>query len=347
MAPHVAIIILNWNGWKDTIECLESVLQINYPNYEIILVDNGSEDESIKMIKGHFNGKVYEKSGSLSLESNKNSKQIEILECAREETESNEMKIVAVKNLSTKKILFLIKNERNYGFAEGNNIAIRFALKIPNVEYLLQLNNDTVVDHEFLKELVNVAESDVNVGVVGAVNYYYDHPEKIWFAGGKINFWNGKISKIGENGKQEMSNEADYVAGSCILIKKEVIEKVGMLDKAYFAYWEDTDWCIRVHKANYRVLYVPKAKIWHKVSSTAKKINGFSEYYETRNTFLFIKKNCTWIQYVSFLLYFFGFKFWLTNGQLLICQKNASALLNFYKGIKDGLLYIAEDDKIW
>ena len=349
MNPKVSIVILNWNGWKDTIECLESLYQITYPNYDVIVVDNGSEDESLKKLKEYAEGKIEVESQFFEYDSS--NKPIKFIEYTREEAEAGGGKEKEIDDLPSNRKMSLIKNEKNYGFAEGNNIGMKYALKALNPDYVLLLNNDTVVDKEFLSELVKVGEGDEKIGIVGAVNYYYDKPGKVWFCGGKINFWNGKVYNIGVNemdkGQHDRIREVNYIAGSCFLIEKEVIEKVGMLSPVYFAYWDEADWCVRALKAGYRVLYVPTAKIWHKVSSTSKKIGGFFEYYNTRNTFLFMKKHATEGQYLSFLLYFFGFRFWFTNGMLLY-HKNIKALTSFYKGIKDGLLMVEENDKkIW
>ena len=330
MDPTVSIIILNWNGWKDTLECLESLYQITYPNYDIIAVDNGSEDESIEKIKEYAEGKIEVESKFFEYSSD--NKPIKIVEYTREEAE--EGKEIEIANLPLNQRLIIIKNEKNYGFAEGNNIGIRYALEVLNPDYVLLLNNDTVVDKEFLTELVKVAESDEKIGIVGAVNYYYDMPEKIWFAGGKIDFWTGKVYAIGLNDKIK---EVDYVAGSSFLIKKEVIEKVGILNPAYFIYWEETDWCARAHKAGYKVLFIPKSKIWHKVSAITKKISGFSEYLLTRNMFWFMKQHATRSQYLSFLLYFFGFRFWFTSGIYILSDKNITAVIPFLRGVLDGL----------
>lgn len=340
--PKVSIIILNWNGWKDAIECLESLYQITYPNYEVIVVDNGSEDDSIQKIKEYCEGKIEVESKFFEYPSE--NKPIKIIEYEREETEAEGGKQGEVGDLPSYKKLILIKNEKNYGFAEGNNVGVRYALKALNPSYVLLLNNDTVVDPDFLRELVKVAENDERIGIMGAVNYYYDKPEKVWFCGGKINFWKGKVYNIRVNemnkGQCDKIREVDYVAGSCFFVSKEVIEKIGMLDHEYFAYWEEADWCIRALKAGYKIINVPNAKIWHKVSSTTKKISGFFEYYNTRNTFLFMKKNTTRIQFFSFILWFFVFNFWFMTGILLIYHKNMKALISFYKGIKDGLLRV-------
>jgi len=150
--PRVTIIILNWNGWEDTVECLESIFQINYHNFVVIVVDNASEDDSIEKLRQYCNG-ILKVNSKFFYYSSLN-KPIELFEYTNNELEktfnSN------TKNLSNK--LFLIKNSKNYGFAKGNNIGIEYAINTFDPDYVLLLNNDTVVDKEFLKELVLYVE---------------------------------------------------------------------------------------------------------------------------------------------------------------------------------------------
>lgn len=337
----VGIIILNWNGWNDTIECLESLFNIAYTNYDVIVVDNGSNDESINKIKEYCEGKIEVKSRYFHY--NPNNKPIGIVEYVKDEIKNNIVKNKKINNYAQNKKIILIKNTSNYGYAKANNIGITYALEKLNSDYVLLLNNDIVLDKMVLEELVEVGNRDNSIGITGATNYYYDNPNKFWFCGGKINFWNGNVIKIGENeldkGQYNIIKEVDYVAGTCLLIKKEVIEKVGKLDCDYFAYWEEADFCIRAKKAGYKIIHVPKGKIWHKISSTSKKITGFFEYYNTRNIFLFMKKHASRIQFFSFVLWFFLYNFWFISS-MLIYQKNTEALFSFYKGLKDGLIHI-------
>ena len=316
--PKVTIILLNYNGWKDAVECLESVYKITYPNWELILVDNGSVDGSISKIKEWAAGKIQVESKFFEYDAER--KPIEYIEELFYDEEEAKVKVSKKEEerdtLLPHQKLSILRIEKNRGFTGGNNIGIEYILKGRKTGYILLLSNDTVVDKKFLEELVKVGESDKKFGIVGAVNYYYDEPEKVWYAGGKINFWNGKVYKI-DTGQNNMIKEADHLAASCFLIKKEVIEKVGMLDHEYFAFWDDADWCVRAHKAGYRVLCVPKAKIWHKVSSTFRKTRGFIEYYNTRNSFLFMKKYASRVQFISFMLCFFVFDFWFTSGMFL------------------------------
>ena len=342
MNPKVSIIILNWNGWKDTIDGLESLYRITYPNYDVIIVDNGSEDDSIEKIKEYCEGKIEVESKFFDY--NSDNKPIKIIEYTREETEAGGRKEKEIENFPSNKKLVLVKNEKNYGFAEGNNIGMRYALKALNPDYVLLLNNDTIVDREFLSELVKVGESDPEIGMVGPKIYFYDYNGRkdiINFAGGKINFWKGQGYHIGANeidkGQYDEIREVDYVEGSCFLIKKEVIEEVGMLDQEYFAYWEEADWCVRAHKAGYKVLHVPKAEIWHKGLSTTIKTRGFVEYHMTRNMFWFMRQHATRRQYLLFLVYFFGFRFWFTSGIHVIYHKNVNAFISFFRGAMDGI----------
>ena len=334
--PKVTILLLNYNGWEDAIECLESVYKITYPNWEVILVDNGSVDGSVTKIKEWAAGKIPVESKFFEYDAER--KPIDYIEELFYDEE--EARVKALKKEKERDTLLphqklsILRIEKNRGVTGGENIGIEYILSERKTDYILLLNNDTVMNPDFLGELVKVGEGDEMIGIVGAVNYYYDKHEKVWFAGGKINFWNGKVYGVNVMDKVK---EVDYVSGSCFLIKKEVIEKVGMLDHEYFAYWEETDWCVRAHKSGYKVLYVPKAKIWHKVSSTNKKISGFTEYYMTRNLFLFMNKRATRMQYLSFLLYFFGFQFWFTSGVHIVYHKDISAFISFLRGVMDGL----------
>ena len=340
--PKVSIIILNWNGWKDTIECLESLYQITYPNYDVILIDNGSEDESIEKIKEYSEGKIMVESKFFKY--NPSNKPIKIIEYTREEAEAGGGKEGEISDLPSNRKLILIKNEKNYGFAEGNNIAMRYALKALNPDYVLLLNNDTVVDRGFLGELVKVAESDDKIGVVGPKIYYYDYngrTDVINFAGGKLSMWKGRPYLIGTNevdkGQYDKTKDVDYVNGACLLSKRKLISEIGLLSTDYFLYWEENDWCIRGYRSNFKSVYVHGAKIWHKTFVSIKKLSGLGEYYMTRNRFYFMRKHASKLQLISFLLYFWGFQFWLRSCVYVIYHRDIQAFKFFLKGGMDGV----------
>jgi len=231
----------------------------DYENYEVILIDNGSTDNSQEVLK------------KLELE---------------------------YSNLN-----FII-NTKNLGFAEGNNIGIRAS----NGDYVLLLNNDTVVKENFLTSLMNQASKYPDSGVIGTKIYFYDEPDKIWFAGGYID-WKYDGAHIGygelDENKYNTDKSVEFITGCTFLIKREVIEKVGLLDSSFFAYQEDVDWCVRIKKTGYQCIYVPYPEVWHKAGRTSKKQGRMSplhRYLGTRNKLVLIKKNFSKLKFMDALL---------------------------------------------
>ena len=333
--PRVAIVILNWNGWEDTIECLESIYQIDYSNYRIVLVDNNSSNGSLLKIKDYCSGKIKVKSNFL--EYNGNNKPIQIKEYSKEESESKTNK----KDLTSNQLV-LITNDRNYGFAEGNNIGIRYSLQTLNADYVLLLNNDTIVDKNFLGEMVDLGVTDENIGIIGPKIYYYDDPDTIWCIGGKIDWKLARGLHVGTNevdiDQYNKTEEFDYVSGSAFLIKQEVLDKVGLMDNKFFLYFEESDLALRASKKGYKSVYAPEAKIWHKVSKSG---GGLSKpiglYYITRNRWLFMKKWAKKSDYTFFALYqaVGAFVFPII---LSVYYKNWKLIGAYYSGLWNGLI---------
>jgi GT2 family glycosyltransferase len=172
--------------------------------------------------------------------------------------------------------------------------------------------------------------------------YEYKNPSEVQSAGTKI-YWNkGEAVNLiaPQNKSSDKYEEVDSVIGCALLARSELFYKIGYLNAAYFAYLEETEWCVRAHKASYKIVYVPKAKIWHKGGATSNKITGFTLYHYTRNKFWFMKKHALKKQYIFFSIYFFGFRFWMVSGGILYHQKSKDILpsfVSFFKGIRDGL----------
>ena len=334
--PNVAIIILNWNGWKDTIECLESLYQINYSNHDVVLVDNNSKDDSILKIKEYLEGKLHPKSDYF--EYDVKNKPIDIIEYIYDGIEIIKEDNENFQNSHSNNKLILIKNDRNYGFAEGNNIGIQHALKFLNSDYVLLLNNDTVVDKQFLDILIKAESSSDNTGVFGPTIYWYDDKIKIQSAGVKLYSKLGIQKVLGLNeidiGQFKDISSVDYVSGCALLAKSEIFKEIGFLDRDYFLYWEEVDWCYRAHNAGYDIVHVPDGKIWHKgsVSSTS----ASKVYYMTRNCFWFMKRNVTQQQYAVFLVFFFTLLFWYRSFILAFYYRDLKRLKCYYKGVKTG-----------
>lgn len=270
MMPKVFIIVLNWNGWKDTIECLESLKKVNYSNFEILAVDNGSTNESTTKIENFLNQPPY----------------------------PQRYKIINLRN--------------NLGFSGGNNAGIKYALE-NGADYVLLLNNDTTVAPDFLNKLVETGENDARIGIIGPLVYFFYEPQKIWFGGGKINWLKNKATHLHyqeiDKGNLLKNFETEYITGCALLIKKEVIEKIGFMAEDYFLYYEDTDWNLKAKKAGYKIILEPQAKIWHKVSASTKEFSSNYVYYNVRNGMLFARrfgniftKNIVYLQSIYILL---------------------------------------------
>ena len=220
---------------------------------------------------------------------------------------------------SNQKII-IIKNEKNYGFAEGNNIGIRFAINVVSPEYFTLLNNDTVVDKNFLNELVNFVFKKDEVAGLNPIVYYYNDPKRIQTMGVEIqnNFFDRldinltkitdfRLIKSGEIDFQGNDNpiKVDSLIGCCIFIKSDVIKKYGVMDEQFFVYHEESDWLFRISQKGYDYYCVPHSKIWHKSSMSSKNIVfPISLYYGIRNEFLFARKNNSFQAYIIFILYF-------------------------------------------
>lgn len=245
--PKVTIIILNWNGKEDTLECLSSVSNINYFNYELVIVDNGSSDDSVDSIRSQF-------------------PQVHIIETGK-----------------------------NLGFAEGNNVGIRYALSC-GADYILVLNNDTWVEKDFLKHLVSEAVNTDNQFVYGSAIYYAEPDNMIWFAGAK---WNNDKLTFDFPLQNSLSDhlpsrpfESDYICGAALFFHRSIPEQIGLLDEKFFLVWEESDWCYRARKAGYPSLIVPDSKIWHKIGvSFGSESSPLRLFFSARNRLLWIEKN--------------------------------------------------------
>jgi len=185
----------------------------------------------------------------------------------------------------------LIENRENLGFAAGNNVGIEYALR-HGADYVLLLNNDTEVAPNLLTSLVEAAESDSRIGAVGPKIYYYDHADVIWSAGGAVNRF-GEPSHLHENevdtDEADAPRYVDYVTGCALMVRREVIEALGPLDARFFIYFEETEWCARMRRAGFRIVYVPQARMWHKISMTARTTSRRYLYLMTRNRLLYLR----------------------------------------------------------
>lgn len=279
----VYIILLNWNGWKDTCQCLESVLHSDYPNFRVIVCDNQSTDGSMQKIKDWAEGKlIIDEKINEKLESFISppiKKPLAYVQCTRAEAEQGG------KNDDEKIPLVLIRNDANAGYSGGNNVGIQYALQ-KNANYIWLLNNDTVITNTTLKELVYRVQSGENLGLVGTLIYYASEPSKIQVYGG------GKIMKIlGTDRFVYSPGVIDYVSGTSLFIKREVIEQVGLLDEKFFFYWEDADYSRRVLKQGWKLGVASNAVVYHKFSASVGGQSLKSDLFKVASLTRYFKKH--------------------------------------------------------
>jgi GT2 family glycosyltransferase len=250
--PKVAVIILNWNGREVLAKCLDSVIRTDYPNLEIVVVDNASTDTSQAMVRDRYPG------------------------------------------------IRLVENRENLGYVSGNNVGIGSTRS----DYVVLLNNDTTVDRAWIRELVKAAATDERIGVLGC-KVYLMGTRIIQHAGSHLSFVSGSLftrSMVEDRGQFDEVADVDYVSGEAIMIKREVLKKVGLLDPDYYAYWEDADFCWRARRRGYRVVYVPSSVVEHMVSASWDKRPIEAKVLGERNRILFILKNFPYHHIIGILI---------------------------------------------
>lgn len=260
--PSVAVIVLNWNGTDDTVECLHSLLRVDYPRCEIVVVDNGSRASPRDRIAAEFPSVTY------------------------------------------------LQTAHNLGYAGGNNVGIQYALARGH-DYVFVLNNDTIVEPDFLTCAVAVAESDRSIGAVGVKILAWDRPGRIWVAYGQVTYRQGLVRLIGfyahDDGTYDTQRDVDWVPGTAMLLPRHALERLGLFDEAFFAYHEDVDWCTRAREHGFRIVFTPAARIRHKGHRSSGQ--GYvtpRQYLAGRNMVLFVRKHARWYQVLRFVAFQLG-----------------------------------------
>lgn len=319
MPPKVYIILLNYKIWKDTIECLESLYKLDYPNYQVIVVDNPTKPANDSLV--HIRQWA---EGSLSVDFSPNAlshlsnpsiqKPISFQYFTQQDIEEKKAHGNGSSNL------ILIQAQENKGFAKGNNIALDYCMQQADFEYVWILNNDTVVEKDSLKALVEYYEvhKSTGLGILGGKVRYYQQPDTLQCAAGATyNKWLAHSRQIG-NGQKDIGQfdnqdfKFDLVIGACTFVSRNFIEKVGFLGEDYFLYFEEQDWAERGKRKGFHLGYTHKAIIYHKEGSTVggnqlavNSINALSDFYYARSKVIFTKKFhkglCLMTVYLSFI----------------------------------------------
>ena len=245
--PLIVVIILNWNLATVTTTCVHSVLGGDYPRQRVLIVDNGSTDDSVAILRDEFGSAVD-----------------------------------------------LIETGQNLYFAGGVNVGLEWALAT-DTSYILVLNNDTWIAPGLVSQLVATAEGDSSIGIVGPIIYRDDPPDRIWALGSRRVPWLPVPRDIGrgqiDRGQFSSLLQVDYLVGCAMLIRRQVLESVGLFDPSYQMYYEDADFSARVQAAGFRLVANPQAKMWHLVSASARRQVAGSRYQHTRYRVRFYRQH--------------------------------------------------------
>lgn len=288
MNSTIAVIIVAWNNYLDTQECIESILDQRFVGKKIFLVDNGSNIESLV-------------------------------------------------NLSIKyPEINYIRSESNLGFAAGYNLGLRKAL-MEDFEYFLIINNDTKADQFMLNQLLEACK-DENVGLTAPIIYYYDTPDLVWSSGGFFNnFLLMPLESHNKKNKISCPTERTFISGCCYLLKRDLLEQVGLFDERFFLYFEDLDFCKRINESNWKMKVIPTAKLWHKVSQSSGGQDSERERYQYGlSSGLYFRKHVSVVNAVPIILFRLGSA--LKTTVKLLLRGETKAISCYFKGIYNGLI---------
>lgn len=293
----IYIILVNWNGWRDTIECLESVFRLDYHLYRVIVCDNDSEDGSLNHIAEWASGNLA--AGCMNpelqhLTSPPCPKPVPFMRVAPEES---------IDLRTRKERLFLVETGTNLGFAGGNNVGLRLALAAGDLSYAWLLNNDTVVAPRALTVLIETMKQRPDVGMCGSTLLYYHNPKTIQALGGSVyNRWFARVGQIGLGRDilhhltcDEIERQMKYVAGASMIVSRRFLEQVGLMDEKYFLYFEEIDWATRA-AGKFEMAYCPASIVYHKEGASigtsdvkGKRRSPLCERFAARNRILFTR----------------------------------------------------------
>jgi GT2 family glycosyltransferase len=245
-APRVYVVVVNWENFADTKECLSSVLGSGYSNLRVIIVDNGSRDGSIEQLRREFPNEVFLQTGS------------------------------------------------NLGFARGCNLGLRKALSDRECAFVMLLNNDATIVPGGLARAVAFFGTNARLGALSGKILTSREEKTIWYAGGRIHRWRGQaiVRGFGEkdDGQFDQACEVGFVTGAMMLVRREVLEAVGLLPEEYFFGIEEWDFSLQVTKGGYQLFYFPELVGYHKADGSHWNYDPKFVYNAYRNKLIFQEK---------------------------------------------------------
>ncbi len=290
----VCVLIVNWNGWRDTIECLESLFRSSYPFFRVVVCDNGSDDGSVEHIAAWAENRLKAHTSShneircLTYPPLNRPVTYAVLDAGSLQPPHADVELT------------LIQTGSNLGFAGANNVGLRYACSHADFDYVWLLNNDTVVRRDAMDCLVRRMGERPDAGMCGATLLQYEKPDRVQALGGGyyckwigLPWHQGRFRKASDPiDRERVEFWMNYVVGASLLVSKQFIDDVGLMCEDYFLYFEETDWALRA-RGRYSIVYAPDAVVYHKIgasigtSSDPRKKSLICDYYNIRNRLFF------------------------------------------------------------
>lgn len=277
-APRVAVVILNHNRWLLTVECLEAVQQIDYGNWIGIVLDNGSNDDSVRYFLDWSVGNLEVRSPYVKWNPGSKPVPMRLIDAF----DSKPLRVGDQFHAEARG-WSLVRLAKNVGFAAGANIGIALATQ-QSADFVWLVNNDAVPARSALSELVQCALADPRIGMAGSKLLYYDRPTHLQAAGGgRLLVWAGITRHYGageeDRGQWNRSFEPDYVTGASLLLRMASLEQVGLFDETFFFYGEEVDWQLRARRLGWRALYCPRSIVYHREAATIGRNSVRADYF--------------------------------------------------------------------
>lgn len=299
---RVYIVLLNWNNWPDTLECLESLLRLEYPDFQIVVCDNGSTDNSLERLKSWSAGQLGILPADMTCKDypKPQARSLRVVEYDRATAEAGG-------HQGDEAELVVIRNDANLGFAGGNNVGLRYLLARGDADYAWVLNNDTVVDPGALKALVACLQSQPTAGICGSSLLNYWNPHRVDALGGAYYCnWLGLAWHLGRCRRlpnrvdpDRVLRHMDYVVGSSMFVSTRFLREVGLMEESFFLYYEELDWAMRA-RGRFDMAWAPDSLVYHKIggsigtSSHPARKSLTSDFYTLRNRIRFTRQHCPW-----------------------------------------------------
>lgn len=297
----VCIILLNWNNWPDTLECLESLFRLDYPRFSVVVCDNASTDGSVERIRAWAAGEldVLTESPSPPASGSRCPKPLALVEFGPSVVGEG------FPGTGPESRLVLLHTGGNLGFAGGNNVGLRLALNCPENDYFWVLNNDTVVAPDALRALVDRMSLAPEAGLCGSTLLEYRRPDRINALGGALySRWIGLAWHLGRGRTwpakvppKRIEARMDYVVGAAMFASRDFLQGVGLMEESYFLYYEELDWALRARN-RFALAWAPASVVYHKVGGTigtsshpARK-SWTCDFYTLRNRIRFTRQHC-------------------------------------------------------